>query len=217
VNADWDRLDDDGYVVVPQLLDAEQCRTLMALWDDPVRFRSTVDMARFRFGSGEYRYFANPLPPIVAKLRRDAYRQLVPIASRWEQQGDYPPTLDAFLKLCAAQGQTRPTPLLLRYGPGDYNCLHQDLYGALAFPLQLTVLLNDDFEGGEIVLVEQRPRAQSRATAITLRRGDAVVIPNRHRPVRGARGTYRVTTRHGVSTIRRGHRMTLGVIFHDAE
>ncbi len=209
-------LDADGYAVVPKLLGADDRRALMRLWDDPTRFRSTVDMARFRFGSGEYRYFANPLPPIVARLRADAYRQLAPVANRWGQ-GDFPPTLDAFLARCADHGQRRPTPLLLRYGPGDYNCLHQDLYGAIAFPLQMTVLLNDEFDGGEIVLVEQRPRAQSRATAIALRPGDAVVIPNRHRPVPGARGTYRVTTRHGVSTIRRGHRMTLGVIFHDAE
>jgi hypothetical protein len=216
VTIDDDRLDGDGYVVVPELLDAGECRTLVELWDEPTRFRSTVDMARYRVGSGEYRYFANPLPPIVARLRRDAYRQLAPVANRWEN-GDYPATLDAFVKRCAEHGQSRPTPLLLRYGPGDYNCLHQDLYGAIAFPLQLTVLLDDDFDGGEIVLVEQRPRAQSRATSITLRQGDAVVFPNRHRPVRGSRGTYRVATRHGVSTIRRGRRMTLGVIFHDAE
>lgn len=213
---DADRLDADGYVVLSGLLDAGECATLMRLWDRPASFRSTIDMARFRFGSGEYRYFANPLPPLVATLRRDAYRRLAPIANRWSA-GDYPPTLDRFLARCAEHGQTRPTPLLLRYGPGDYNCLHQDLYGAIAFPLQMTVLLNDDFDGGEIVLVEQRPRAQSRATAIVLGRGDAVVIPNRHRPVRGTKGTYRVTTRHGVSTVRRGARMTLGVIFHDAE
>jgi uncharacterized protein len=216
VTIDEAALDADGYAVVPKLLGADDRRTLMRLWDDPQRFRSTVDMARFRFGSGEYRYFANPLPPIVARLRKDAYRQLAPVANRWGQ-GGFPPTLDAFLARCAEHGQRRPTPLLLRYGPGDYNCLHQDLYGAIAFPLQMTVLLNDDFDGGEIVLVEQRPRSQSRATAIALAPGDAVVIPNRHRPVQGARGTYRVTTRHGVSTIRRGHRMTLGVIFHDAE
>ncbi len=219
MSADWQRvteqLDADGVAVIPRLFSTAQCAEAAAWWDEPTRFRSTVDMARYRFGSGEYRYLAAPLPPLVATLRAQAYRHLVPIANRWG--GQFPPTLPAFVAHCAAQGQKRPTPLLLRYGPGDYNCLHQDLYGAVAFPLQMTILLGDDFAGGEIVLVEQRPRAQSRATAIVLQRGDAVVFPNRHRPVQGTKGTYRVTVRHGVSTIRSGTRMTLGIIFHDAE
>ncbi|HEV7734685.1 MAG TPA: 2OG-Fe(II) oxygenase [Candidatus Binatia bacterium] len=219
MTVDWQRvaeqLDADGVAVIPSLFDTAQCAEATKWWEEPRRFRSTVDMARYRFGSGEYRYLAAPLPPLVATLRTQAYRHLVPIANRWGTT--FPPTLPAFLAHCAAHGQTRPTPLLLRYGPGDYNCLHQDLYGAVAFPLQMTILLGDEFEGGEIVLVEQRPRAQSRATVIALERGDAVVLPNRHRPVQGAKGTYRVTVRHGVSTIRSGTRMTLGVIFHDAE
>ena len=181
-------------------------------------------MARFRFGVGEYRYFARPLPPLVAALREHLYRHLAPVANRWREalgDGDrFPPGLAEYLARCAAHGQTRPTPLLLRYTAGGYNCLHQDLYGALAFPLQVTCVLSRreiDYRGGEILLVEQRPRAQSRGSAITLERGAAVIFPNRHRPVAGARGVYRVAVRHGVSEITAGERLSLGVIFHDAE
>ena len=181
-------------------------------------------MARLRFGVGEYRYFATPLPPLVATLRAHLYRHLAPIANRWmEAMGvaeRFPPDLGAYLARCAAHGQTRPTPLLLRYTAGGYNCLHQDLYGALAFPLQLTCVLSrrgTDYAGGELLLVEQRPRAQSRAEVVVLERGEAVIFPNRHRPVAGARGTYRATVRHGVSRVTAGERLSLGIIFHDAE
>jgi hypothetical protein len=179
-------------------------------------------MARHRFGEGEYKYFAAPLPPLVAALRTQIYPRLVPVANRWAAAlgtDPYPPTLAAYLARCAAAGQRRPTPLLLRYAAGGYNCLHQDLYGALAFPLQLTCVLSEvgeDYSGGEFLLVEQRPRSQSRGEAIVLRRGDAIVFATRHRPVAGARGSYRVTMRHGVSRLRSGERMSLGIIFHDA-
>jgi uncharacterized protein len=180
-------------------------------------------MARLGFGAGEYRYFAAPLPRLVAGLRRALYRRLVPTANRWTAalgiDERYPPTLDAWLARCAAHGQTRPTPLLLRYGAGGYNCLHQDRYGALAFPLQATIALGragTDYEGGAFLLVEQRPRAQSRGEAIALAQGAAVIFPNDVRPVEGRRGVYRVRVRHGVATVRAGERTTLGLIFHDA-
>jgi hypothetical protein len=180
-------------------------------------------MARHRFGLGEYKYFGPPLPATVAALRLHLYRHLAPIANRWMEllgaEERYPPALPGYLARCAAQGQRRPTPLLLRYAAGGYNCLHQDVYGTLAFPLQFTCMLSqvgEDYAGGEFLLVEQRPRAQSRGDVIVLERGEAVIFPNRHRPVRGARGFYRVTVRHGVSRLRSGERMTLGVIFHDA-
>jgi hypothetical protein len=180
-------------------------------------------MGRYRFGVGEYRYFGAPLPPLVAALRAGLYRRLAPIANRWmERLGEserFPPRLAQYLARCRASGQRRPTPLVLRYTAGGYNCLHQDLYGALAFPLQFTCVLSqvgEDYTGGEILLVEQRPRAQSRGQAVVLGRGDAVIFPNRHRPVAGARGWYRATVRHGVSRIRSGERMSLGIIFHDA-
>jgi len=181
-------------------------------------------MARLRFGMGEYKYFAAPLPALVAALRAHLYRHLAPIADRWMAAMGvverFPPELGAYLARCAAHGQTRPTPLLLRYTAGGYNCLHQDLYGALAFPLQLTCVLSrrgTDYAGGELLLVEQRPRAQSRAEVVVLERGEAVIFPNRHRPVAGARGTYRATVRHGVSRVTAGERLSLGIIFHDAE
>jgi len=181
-------------------------------------------MARHRFGVGEYKYFAAPLPKPVAELRAALYARLAPLANRWTEAlglaERYPADLDRWLARCAAHGQRRPTPLLLRYTAGGYNCLHQDLYGALAFPLQVTIVLGRpgvDWDGGEFLLVEQRPRMQSRGEAIVLARGEAIVFPNRWRPVAGTRGSYRVTVRHGVSTIRRGERLTLGVIFHDAE
>jgi hypothetical protein len=215
-------LDTDGYATLP-VLDAATCRALAALYADDARFRSRVVMQRHNFGRGEYKYLAYPLPEPVAHLRATLYPGLAAIANAWRQAlGEpdrFPPTLEAFLATCHEAGQTRPTPLLLRYGEGDYNCLHQDLYGALVFPLQLTVLLSapgSDFDGGEFVLVEQRPRAQSRPAVVPLAQGEAVIFPVHHRPVRGTRGLHRVTMRHGVSRIRRGVRQTLGIIFHDA-
>lgn len=217
-------LDERGCASTPPLLGRDECAELVRLFDEERRFRSRIDMARFRFGLGEYKYFAEPLPRVVAALRVHVYRRLAPIANRWSEAlglpDRYPPELDAWLARCAAAGQIRPTPLLLRYTAGGYNCLHQDLYGALAFPLQLTCVLgqaDEDFTGGEILLVEQRPRAQSRGEVLTLARGEAVIFPNRWRPVAGTRGTYRVTVRHGVSTVRAGTRTSLGIIFHDAE
>lgn len=224
---DWqqlgDELDRHGCALVPELLDGGTCADLARCYDDDALFRSRIVMQRHGFGQGEYRYFAYPLPPVVAALREAFYRPLAAIANRWHEamriDVRFPDTHDAFLERCHRAGQCRPTPLLLSYGPGDYNCLHQDLYGEHVFPLQLAVLLSapgHDFTGGELVLTEQRPRRQSRAEVVALGRGDAVIFPVRHRPVRGARGHYRVTMRHGVSRVRSGHRRTLGVIFHDA-
>ncbi len=217
-------LDARGYATTGPFLDAAECAALVDLYGDERRFRSRVDMARFRFGEGEYKYFAAPLPEPVAILRQALYPQLAPVANRWADRlgarEHFPADLAAMTKLCARHGQTRPTPLLLRYGKGGYNCLHQDLYGKVAFPLQLTVLLSDpeaDFTGGEFVLVEQRPRAQSVAHVVPLARGEAVIFTTRYRPARGTRGWHRVALRHGVSEIRSGERYTLGVIFHDAE
>jgi hypothetical protein len=224
---DWTRiatdLDARGYACTGPLLDAPTCRELAALYDDDARFRSRVVMARHGFGRGEYKYFERPLPTIVTELRKAAYPHLAPLANAWAErlgaERRFPATLDALEAECREAGQTRPTPLLLRYGPDDYNCLHQDLYGDVVFPLQLAVLLSEpgeDFEGGEFVLTEQRPRMQSRVEVVPLRRGEGVVFAVHHRPMEGARGTYRVNMRHGVSRIRRGERFTLGVIFHDA-
>lgn len=217
-----DDLAADGYAV-RRLLDAAGCRAVAALYDDDTRFRSRVVMERHNFGRGEYKYLAYPLPETVVALRTALYPPLVAIANAWRrslgQAAEFPATHAAYLAECHAEGQTRPTPLLLRYGPGDYNCLHQDLYGARVFPLQLAILLSEpgvDFTGGEFVLTEQRPRAQSRAEVVALRQGDAVIFPVHHRPVAGSRGPYRVTMRHGVSRIRSGMRQTLGIIFHDA-
>ena len=217
-------LDARGYATTGPLLEAAECAAVVELYGDEARFRSRVDMARFRFGEGEYKYFAAPLPEPVATLREALYPSLAPVANRWVERlgaGEFfPGDLAGMAKLCAQHGQTRPTPLLLRYGPGGYNCLHQDLYGKIAFPLQLTVLLSqpdDDFTGGEFVLVEQRPRAQSAAHVVPLARGEAVIFTTRYRPARGARGWHRVALRHGVSELRSGERYTLGVIFHDAE
>ena len=224
----WDAiaasLDARGYATTGPLLDAAECAALVELYPDEARFRSRVDMARFRFGEGEYKYFAAPLPEPVATLRQALYPPLAPVANGWAERlgarERFPADLAGMAKLCARHGQTRPTPLLLRYGKGGYNCLHQDLYGKVAFPLQLTILLSEpemDFTGGEFVLVEQRPRAQSAAHVVSLRRGEAVIFTTRYRPARGARGWYRVALRHGVSELRSGERYTLGVIFHDAE
>ena len=217
-------LDEDGFATTPPLLTARECRQLTALFGDDRRFRSRIDMARYRFGVGEYKYFAEPLPALVAALRARVYAQLAPIANRWMASlgasEHYPTDLNAYLADCAAHGQTRPTPLLLHYTAGGYNCLHQDRYGALAFPLQLTCVLSqpgDDYTGGEIVLVEQRPRAQSRATVISLHRGEAVIFPSIHRPITGTRRPYRATVRHGVSRLHSGHRTSLGIIFHNAQ
>ncbi len=211
-----------GHARLP-LLNPATCHELAALYDKADLFRSRVVMQRHGFGSGEYKYLSYPLPAIVARLRAALYSPLAAIANDWAIQlgetGRFPDSHDAYLRQCHAAGQTKPTPLLLRYGEGDYNCLHQDLYGEWVFPLQLTILLSDpgrDFTGGEFLLVEQPPRRQSRGEAIALAQGEAVIFPVRHRPVRGTRGVYRVTLRHGVSRVRSGIRQTLGIIFHDA-
>jgi hypothetical protein len=224
---DWLRveadLDTHGAAVVEKLLAPEACRERIDLYARDARFRSRVVMARHGFGRGEYKYFAYSLPRVVADLRETLYPPLARIANRWNAalrlDVRYPPTHAEYLERCHAAGQCKPTPLLLDYGEGDYNCLHQDLYGEHVFPLQLTVLLSQpgkDFEGGEFVLTEQRPRMQSRAEVVPLRQGDAVIFPVHHRPVQGARGVYRVNLRHGVSRVRFGKRRTLGIIFHDA-
>ena len=225
---DWQRvaadLDARGSAVLEQLLTPRDCAALAALYRHDEGFRSRVVMARHGFGRGEYKYFAYPLPAVVAGLRTPLYPRLAPLANAWcERMGmptRYPSQHAAFLERCHAAGQMKPTPLLLQYGPDDYNCLHQDLYGELVFPLQATVLLSrpgEDFAGGEFVITEQRPRMQSRAEVVPLRQGDAVVFAVHHRPVNGTRGSYRVNLRHGVSRVRSGQRHTLGVIFHDAQ
>jgi hypothetical protein len=224
---DWLRveadLDADGAAVIEKLLTPEGCRELIGLYAEDDRFRSRVVMARHGFGRGEYKYFDHPLPRSVADLRKALYPPLARIANRWNEalrlDARYPSTHAEYLDRCHAAGQCKPTPLLLSYGEGDYNCLHQDLYGEHVFPLQLTVLLSQpgkDFEGGEFVLTEQRPRMQSRVEVVPLRQGDAVIFPVHHRPVQGVRGVYRVNLRHGVSRVRGGKRHTLGIIFHDA-
>ena len=217
-------LDRYGWAMLRKLLTADECKTIAGLYEDDRRFRSHVVMARHGFGRGEYKYFAYPLPDIVTELRRAIYPHLAPIANRWNESMGidvrYPDAHADFIARCHKAGQTRPTPLLLQYAAGDYNALHQDLYGEHVFPLQLTILLSEpeqDFTGGEFVLIEQRPRMQSRAEVVPLRRGDAVVFAVHHRPVHGTRGTYRVNLRHGVSRLRSGHRHTVGVIFHDAK
>lgn len=226
-STDWQRaraeFAEHGHARLPGLLDRQQCEALVQLYDQPQHFRSTVEMARHGFGRGQYRYFRYPLPDSVATLRAQAYAELAAAANLWASRlslaADYPASLTNYIRRCHAAGQLRPTPLLLRYGPGDHNCLHQDLYGALHFPLQLIVMLSrpgEDFDGGELVLVEQRPRRQSRPQVITLQQGDAAIVAVREYPEAGARGHRRVQLRHGVSTIRRGQRHTLGVIFHDA-
>jgi hypothetical protein len=218
------QLDARGFAVVPALLAAAQCRALRDLYDEPSHFRSRVVMSRHGFGSGEYQYFESPLPDPVLQLRAAAYVGLAGLANAWaerlQEARRFPAQLEELQAQCRELGQTRPTPLLLKYGPDDYNCLHQDLYGELVFPLQLTVLLSQpglEFGGGQFVLVEQRPRRQSRAEVIELGLGDAVVFAVRQRPVRGTRGDHRVQMRHGVSRITRGERYALGVIFHDAQ
>jgi hypothetical protein len=225
---DWDRvsreLDDYGCAVLERLLPPGECRALAQLYQDEARFRSRVVMARHGFGRGEYQYFRYPLPEPIAELRGAVYARLAPIANRWNEamglDQRYPAEHAEYLARCHAGGQRKPTPLLLRYETGDFNCLHQDLYGEHVFPLQLAILLSEpgrDFTGGEFVMTEQRPRMQSRAEVVPLRQGDGVVFAVRHRPVRGTRGTYRVNLRHGVSRIRSGRRHTVGIIFHDGE
>ena len=224
---DWTQmaaeLDAQGATVVEGLLTPPECRALAALYPHDEAFRSRVVMARHGFGSGEYKYFAYPLPTLIAELRAQLYPRLVPIANRWSAELglaiDYPDDHAGFLERCHAAGQARPTPLLLAYGEGDYNCLHQDLYGAHVFPLQVAILLSEpgrDFTGGEFVMTEQRPRMQSRPMVLPLGQGDAAVFAVHHRPVHGTRGIYRVNLRHGVSRVRSGCRHTAGIIFHDA-
>lgn len=228
VRLDWGEIERSlgqwGYAKTSAVLNPAECAELISLYGTDSRFRSTVDMERYRFGVGEYRYFARPLPPLVEALRRHAYPPLAAIANRWETALSktplvHPPTLDEMLAVCRRRGQTKPTPLLLRYEAGGYNCLHQDIYGDVVFPLQITCFLSRrgaDYTGGDFLLVEQRPRAQSRGEAIATEQGEIVIFATRFRPVQGSRGAYRGAMRHGVSRITSGSRYTLGVIFHDA-
>jgi uncharacterized protein len=216
----WQR----GYAKIEPLLMPKECDAMIALYDKDESFRSRIEMRRFRFGEGEYKYFQYPLPPPVQALREHAYPRLASIANAWStalgKPGDFPTSHDQLLTICRQHGQTKPTPLLLHYTAGGYNCLHQDLYGDVAFPLQLTVFLSRrerDFTGGEFLLVEQRPRAQSRGEVLSPEQGETIIFATRYRPVQGTRGYYRVNTRHGVSTVHSGSRFTLGVIFHDAK
>jgi uncharacterized protein len=220
----WQNLDAQGSAVLEHLLSPEECRKIVALYPQDALFRSRVVMGRNGFGRGEYKYFSYPLPNIIAELRTTIYPHLVPIANRWNTSMGidilYPATHAGFLDRCHEAGQQKPTPLLLQYETGDYNCLHQDLYGEHVFPLQLAILLSEpgrDFDGGEFVMTEQRPRMQSRPEVVPLRQGDGVVFAVHYRPVTGTRGVYKVNLRHGVSRIRSGRRHTVGIIFHDAE
>ena len=217
------RLDESGYATIGPVLDAAQCRSLIEGYAEAAAFRARIDMARYSFGRGEYQYYDYPLPESIAKLRGELYARLAPLANRWARALDwdveYPDRLEVFLERCHAAGQVRPTPLILRYGPGDYNCLHQDLYGEMHFPLQVAVLLSDpgtDFTGGEFVVTEQRPRKQSRVEVVDLQRGEGVIFSVNQRPVCGKRGVSRATMKHGVSRLRSGARCCLGIIFHDA-
>jgi uncharacterized protein len=225
---DWDRIGDEltaqGSAMLERLLSPDECRDIASLYADEARFRSRIVMSRHGFGSGEYKYFAYPLPDLVEGFRTALYPRLAPVANHWNElmgiDVRYPARHAEFLELCHKAGQTRPTPLLLQYVSGDYNCLHQDLYGDLAFPLQVAILLSEpgrDHTGGEFVLTEQRPRMQSRPEVVPLRQGDAVAFAVHHRPVAGTKGYYRVNLRHGVSRVRSGRRHTLGIIFHDAK
>lgn len=225
---DWNCVADDltarGSAVIENVLSPDECRSLAALYPDDAHFRNRIVMSRHGFGKGEYKYFAYPLPDVIGSLRTALYARLAPVANEWNARmgiaARYPVKHKDFLALCHKAGQQRPTPLLLQYETGDFNCLHQDLYGELAFPLQATILLSEpgcDFSGGEFVITEQRPRMQSRAEVVPLSQGDMVIFAVHHRPVEGTRGTYRVNLRHGVSRVRSGRRHTLGVIFHDAK
>ena len=226
---DWERacarLDERGFALLPGVLAKKTCHEVAAYYTYEHRFRSRIEMSRYSFGQGEYKYFNYPLPEIVQRLRSSIYPHLAALANQWadrleSQLPRYPETLADFIEQCHRAGQKRPTPLLLKYGTGDFNCLHQDLYGDIVFPFQLTFFLSQrgrDFEGGEFVLAEQQPRRQSRIEVLSADQGDAVIFAVHHRPVRGARGYYRVNLRHGVSTIHSGQRYTLGIIFHDAQ
>ena len=214
----------DGFAPVGLLLSPAECVAARDLYEVPGLFRSRIQMERYRFGRGEYQYFADPLPGFVQEMRQKLYGELAPVANRWNADlglaREFPPGHDEFLAACRAAGQLRPTPLLLKYGAGDFNCLHQDLYGEVAFPFQVIVGLSrpgEEYEGGELVLVESVPRAQSTARCVLLKQGEGVVITTRYRPVRGARGFYRAAMKHGVSPVRWGARFTLGLIFHDAQ
>lgn len=224
---DWQTLEDEltayGCAPTRRLLTPDECRSLAALYDDPERFRSTIDMARYRFGSGQYRYFADPLPELVHELRAALYPRLLPIARDWADKlgrhAPWPDALDEWLKYCHEAGQAKSAQILLRYGPGDWNALHRDLFGEAVFPLQVVVALDEaevDYTGGEFLLVEQRPRAQSRGTVTTLRKGHGLIFTTRDRPVRSQRGWSASPVRHGVSTVRSGRRHTLGLVFHEA-
>jgi hypothetical protein len=221
---DWrEELDEHGCALTDELLTPEQCQEIAGLYDEVRRFRSTIDMARYRFGSGQYRYFDHPLPDVVTKLREEFYPQLLPVAREWaaklNRPAPWPDTLEEWLDDCHRAGQTKPTPILLKYQTGDWNALHRDLYGDLVFPLQIVIGLNKpgvDHEGGEFLLVEQRPRAQSRGTVTMLPQGQGLIFTTRDRPVKSARGWSASPVRHGVSTVRSGIRHTLGLVFHDA-
>jgi hypothetical protein len=217
-------LDEQGYARIPVLLNQEECNEIIGTYEEPARFRNTIDMARYRFGIGEYKYYQAPLPNLLQQLREGFYPELAAAANRWlEQLGHdtrYPTTLQAFVDLCHRQGQLRSTPLILKYDQGGYNCLHQDLYGEVFFPFQVVFALNQngtDYAGGEFLLTEQRPRAQSRGHVITLEQGEGLIFPTNHRPAKGSRGYHKTTLRHGVSTITSGTRYSLGIIFHDAK
>jgi uncharacterized protein len=225
---DWSAIErslwEHGYAKTPPVLTPDECAALTVLYAEEERFRSRIDMARFRFGVGEYKYFAAPLPPLVEALRMHAYPPLAAIANQWEVALDtavlHPPELSGLRARCRKKGQTKPTPLLLHYETGGYNCLHQDLYGEVVFPLQLTCFLSRrtiDYDGGDFLLIEQRPRAQSKGESIATEQGEIVIFTTRHRPVQSTRGYFRAAMRHGVSRITRGERYTLGVIFHDAK
>jgi hypothetical protein len=227
-NLDWaglrESLDERGYAVTPRVLTAGDCDELIGLFDEDDRYRSVIDMRRHRFGSGVYKYFDRPLPKPVMQLRRRLYRPLAQVANEWADRlgggKEFPSTHDEFLEVCRQHGQERPTPLIFRYDEGDFNALHQDVYGAVGFPFQVLIVLSrpeHDFTGGEFLLVTQQPRAQSVGEAINLERGRLLIFPNQQRPVQGSRGYYRVKVRHGVSRVRSGTRHTLGIIFHDAE
>ncbi|MBD1380450.1 2OG-Fe(II) oxygenase [Metabacillus arenae] len=224
----WDalqrQLDDQGFAKVPVILDQHQCEEIIQTYDEESNFRSTIDMSRYRFGSGEYKYYEAPLPPLLEQLRTNFYPELAKSANLWARQLGketvFPSNLADFLTECHQKGQVRSTPLILKYGAGGYNCLHQDLYGEVFFPFQVVIALNqrdEDFSGGESLLVEQRPRAQSRGHVITLEQGEGLIFPTNHRPVPGTRGYYKTTIRHGVSTVTSGTRYGLGIIFHDAK
>jgi hypothetical protein len=225
---DWDQasssLTDRGFAELPQILSAEECKDLVALYPRQELFRSRIDMAQYRFGKGQYQYFCYPLPPLIEELRQRLYPRLATVANTWaglfQDDKQFPNTLNTLLDRCHEAGQTRPTPLMLRYEAGDFNCLHQDIYGAVAFPFQVVFFLSqpqDDYSGGEFLLVENPPRAQAMGRALRPNQGDALIITTRHRPAAGKRGTYKVSVRHGVSPVTAGLRWTMGIIFHDAE